>query len=815
MSDIKIKYNAKPIGQLSESGTAKLLTARKKCASNIEVEYIKPKNISVNPDWAQNDATMSDYIKNRPGGYDDVQTKESEIMSLNCPADKNVAQNYVGSSFFPPSAGNVISVTVDGSTKEYILAETTIEDGPFLWFGTQNPSSITDIHAFFARDKWFGGFGIDESDICIRVGYGSLSEIAGKTVGLKQRGLSVTPVKINRRYIDMDEPAIKITKKGALYSPSITDDSSSLGAYAVSFSHGNGGATEAYSFTAGNNTVASGNTSTAFGFGTVASGSNSTAFGINAEASGAHATTFGEHTKASGNTSTAFGTDTVASGSYSTAFGSSAKASGSVSTAFGFGTEASGSNSTAFGDHTKASNSRSVAFGYYTSANQEDQFVCGRLNDETIGKDHLFVVGSGSTTDKKINSFAVTINGEIVMPDPKATNTTYMKARFNSDGTITLIPLADETKSYTTECTANRVTAITAESTDAQYPTAKAVYDALQDIDIPSGTDISLGVTGATVGQTVNVKTVDADGKPTAWEAVDMAAGADGVTPTIGENGNWYLGETDTGKPSRGDTGPRGETGATGAPGPQGPVGPKGDTGDTGPQGIQGPAGPKGDTGLQGPQGDKGDKGDTGATGPQGIQGIQGPQGEKGDKGDTGATGAAGAAGKSAYAYAQDGGYTGTEVEFAAKLAQEQLTGTTGILTPTRVYEAVSVGIPVKVQYFDDTYGLISFTAFTVSESLNVIASNIIVYHNSVYVLCELFGNKSDNRWGFNVTTLAQKTDIPSALPNPNVLTFTGAVTGSYDGSAAMRVNIPSAVTDDHINSLIDTKLGVIENGSY
>lgn len=31
--------------------------------------------------------------------------------------------------------------------------------------------------------------------------------------------------------------------------------------------------------------------------------------------------------------------------------------------------------------------------------------------------------------------------------------------------------------------------------------------------------------------------------------------GADGLTPTIGENGNWYLGETDTGKPSRGDKG--------------------------------------------------------------------------------------------------------------------------------------------------------------------------------------------------------------------------------------------------------------------
>lgn len=35
------------------------------------------------------------------------------------------------------------------------------------------------------------------------------------------------------------------------------------------------------------------------------------------------------------------------------------------------------------------------------------------------------------------------------------------------------------------------------------------------------GTDISLGVT-ATVGQTIKVKAVDADGKPTAWEAVDM-----------------------------------------------------------------------------------------------------------------------------------------------------------------------------------------------------------------------------------------------------------------------------------------------------
>ena len=34
--------------------------------------------------------------------------------------------------------------------------------------------------------------------------------------------------------------------------------------------------------------------------------------------------------------------------------------------------------------------------------------------------------------------------------------------------------------------------------------------------------------------------------------------------------------------------------------------------------------------------------------------------------------------------------------------------------------------------------------------------------------------------------------DLPDALKNPNALTFTGAVTGAYDGSAAKNVNIPT-----------------------
>lgn len=63
------------------------------------------------------------------------------------------------------------------------------------------------------------------------------------------------------------------------------------------------------------------------------------------------------------------------------------------------------------------------------------------------------------------------------------------------------------------------------------------------------------------------IATVDdgADGKP-------GAAGADGITPHISDNGNWYIGDTDTGKPSRG------AAGAPGAPGTPGKDGSDGHT---------------------------------------------------------------------------------------------------------------------------------------------------------------------------------------------------------------------------------------------
>ena len=51
------------------------------------------------------------------------------------------------------------------------------------------------------------------------------------------------------------------------------------------------------------------------------------------------------------------------------------------------------------------------------------------------------------------------------------------------------------------------------------------------------------------------------------------------------------------------------------------------------------------------------------------------------------------------------------------------------------------------------------------------------------------------------LTEYPKKKDIPTKLPNPNPLTFTGAVTGSYDGTAAVTVEIPESVTELYLKS--------------
>lgn len=165
------------------------------------------------------------------------------------------------------------------------------------------------------------------------------------------------------------------------------------------------------------------------------------------------------------------------------------------------------------------------------------------------------------------------------------------------------------------------------------------------------------------------------DGTETEWLASlkgePGAAGAsgkdgeDGKTPYVGENGNWYIGADDTGKPSRGAKGEPGKDGVTptfsiesvetGEPGTDAEVTmtgdapnhglkfviPRGDKGDTGAAGADGKTPYVGDNGnwfVGSDDTGKPSRGEKGEPGSPGARGEPGSPGAKGDKGDTGAT---------------------------------------------------------------------------------------------------------------------------------------------------------------------------------
>ena len=71
-------------------------------------------------------------------------------------------------------------------------------------------------------------------------------------------------------------------------------------------------------------------------------------------------------------------------------------------------------------------------------------------------------------------------------------------------------------------------------------------------LTLTDGTTLDAGVAKGATGPSGPRGPAGAPGK-------DGTAGADGITPHIGDNGNWYIGSTDTGKPSKGEQGPGAE----------------------------------------------------------------------------------------------------------------------------------------------------------------------------------------------------------------------------------------------------------------
>ena len=172
---------------------------------------------------------------------------------------------------------------------------------------------------------------------------------------------------------------------------------------------------------------------------------------------------------------------------------------------------------------------------------------------------------------------------------------------------------------------------------------------------------------------------------------------------------------------------------------------------------------------------------------------IKGPQGDTGPQGPAGATGATGAAGKSAYQYAKEGGYTGTETEFAKKLASEAMivhvTDSNGTLSADKSYSdianAIVAGTTVLVDYDGNGLPLITVTNaalyFGTIQCDSGDATNPAVVAT---VIIEITQNGE-------VNDVSAFVEIPTTLPNPNALTIKiGSTTVTYDGSAAKTVEI-------------------------
>ena len=133
----------------------------------------------------------------------------------------------------------------------------------------------------------------------------------------------------------------------------------------------------------------------------------------------------------------------------------------------------------------------------------------------------------------------------------------------------------------------------------------------------------------------------------------------DDVIPYVGENGNWFINGQDTEIQSRGEDGYTPVKGVDYFDGKDGYTPVKGVDYFDGQDGKDGYTPVKGVDYTDGKDGKDGAEGQPGKDGQDGYTPVKGVDYKDGD------------AGKSAYQYAVDGGYTGTEYEFSKKLAEE------------------------------------------------------------------------------------------------------------------------------------------------
>ena len=281
-----------------------------------------------------------------------------------------------------------------------------------------------------------------------------------------------------------------------------------------------------------------------------------------------------------------------------------------------------------------------------------------------------------------------------------------------------------------------------------------------------AGKTTTISVDGAAIATVED----GADGKP-------GAAGADGVTPHIGDNGNWYVGSTDTGKPSRGATGAPGKDGADGKPGAAGADGVTPHIGDNGNWYVGSTDTGKPSRGATGAPGKDGADGKPGATGADGITPHIGDNGNWyiGDD-DTGKP-SRGEQGPGAEVFYID--LAGKYPSYTCPVAMADIKAAyeAGKELKCRfamgMYTAV---LPLFLPMPSSNTWLFSGAGALSAMGFPAQTMTIAIVNGTVQA--------SDTR-------LASMDDIPTALKNPNALTIKiGGTTVTYDGSAAKTVTI-------------------------
>ena len=152
-----------------------------------------------------------------------------------------------------------------------------------------------------------------------------------------------------------------------------------------------------------------------------------------------------------------------------------------------------------------------------------------------------------------------------------------------------------------------------------------------------------------------------------------------------------------------------------------------------------------------------------------------------------------GADGKSAYSYAVDGGYTGTEEEFAAKLAAESIDKALFVVNITEnddgTFSADKTFDEITQAYNEGKYNIVAVWDGLIMPLSEITESVMAIFGcisgNDSFLITITYDNKVREE-GMRLATIHEK------LPNPYPLTFTGAVNETYDGSSAKTIEIPS-----------------------